>query len=88
MIKQRFLGFLLIFLIQFVGIAGAEIRPFLESWNNIAYYDTNNEQKNFSSLLGHIEGKLGLYLFDTPVQLYGAYYCTASQSPNYWDNSS
>lgn len=64
-----------------------EIRPFAELWNNIAYYDTNIEQKGYASILGRYEGKIGFYLFDTPLQLYGAYYGTASQAPYYWDNA-
>lgn len=65
----------------------AEFRPFGEFWNNISYYDTNIEKKSFSSLLGRFEGKLGLFLFDTPFQLYGAYYATGSQVFDYWDNA-
>jgi len=67
------------------GEAGG-ISPFLESWNNIAYYGTNVERQGFSSLLGQLQGKVGLTLFAVPLQVYGAYYCTASQSPDYWDN--
>lgn len=65
----------------------AEVRGFTELWNNFAYYDTNLEKKGFSSILGRYEGKIGLYLFDTPYQLYGAYYGAASQSEPYYDNS-
>jgi|GEM_PF-707141 len=60
---------------------------FAELWNNAAYYETNLERKNFSSLLGRFEGKLGVNLFNLPLQLYGAYYGMASQSEDYWDNS-
>jgi hypothetical protein len=67
--------------------AFGQLRPFAELWNNVAYYDTNVEKKGFSSLLGRFEGKLGVFLFETPVQVYGAYYATASQTPDYWDNS-
>lgn len=67
--------------------AGAEFRPFAELWNNFAYYDTNLERRGFASVLGHYEGKLGFYLFDTPVQAYGAYYGMTSQTSNYFDNS-
>lgn len=69
------------------GAAAAETKPFAELWNNVAYYGTNIERRGFSSVLGRFEGKLGLSLFDSPLQLYGAYYCMASQSPDYWDNS-
>ncbi len=67
--------------------ARGQLRPFAELWNNVAYYDTNLERKGFSSLLGRFEGKLGVFLFETPLQVYGAYYATASQAPDYWDNS-
>ena len=67
--------------------AAAEIRPFAELWNSLAYYDTNNERKGFSSLLGRFEGKLGFNLFDSPLQAYGVYYGTSAQSSDYWDNS-
>jgi len=67
----------------------AYARPlyFGEFWNNIAYYSTNVERKNFDSFLGRFEGKLGVNLFDSPFQAYGVYYCAASQSTDYWDNS-
>jgi len=70
-----------------VSAAAAELRPFAELWNNFSYYDSNIERKGFAALLGRFEGKVGLYLFDSPVQLYGVYYCLASQSPDYWDNA-
>ncbi|MFA5840574.1 MAG: hypothetical protein WC890_08035 [Candidatus Margulisiibacteriota bacterium] len=82
-----FTGLILFFFFCNLSIANAELKPFLESWNNAAYYDTNNEQKGFSGTLGHFEGKLGFWLFDMPAQVYGAYYLTASQSPNYWNNA-
>ena len=69
------------------GSVSAELRPFGEFWNNISYYDTNIEKKGFSSVLGRFEGKLGLFLFDTPFQIYGAYYAMSSQSPSYWNNA-
>ncbi|MBN3032838.1 MAG: hypothetical protein JW873_01960 [Candidatus Saganbacteria bacterium] len=70
-----------------VTAAGAELRPFAELWNNFAYYDTNLERQGYASLLGHYEGKLGVWLFDTPVQLYGAYYGITAQTSDYFDNS-
>ena len=69
------------------GPGFGEIKTFCELWQNAAYYDTNLESKNFASLLGRFEGKIGIYLLDTPLQLYGVYYGTASQSSDYWDNS-
>lgn len=78
------LGFLLSTLLQ---PAFAEIHPFAELWNNFAYYDTNVERKGFASLLGRFEGKLGIYLGDTPYQLYGVYYGVASQDEHYWNNA-
>jgi hypothetical protein len=65
----------------------AEMRPFTELWNNFAYYDTNLERQGYNSVLGHYEGKLGLWVLDTPLQVYGAYYGTTSQSGDYFDNS-
>jgi hypothetical protein len=79
------LGFLL--LCCSISPSCGEIRTFTELWQNAAYYETNLENKNFASLLGRFEGKLGIYLFDTPLQLYGVYYGVASQSSDYWDNS-
>jgi len=76
-----------VILLLLAGSVAAELKPFVESWNNLAYYDTNLEKKGFASLLGRFEGKLGVYLFDTPFQLYGAYYGTTSQSSDYFDNS-
>ena len=83
---MRFL-FICLIGILLVSSAVAETRPFAELWNNVAYYDTNVERKGFSSLLGRFEGKLGLFLLDTPLQVYGAYYGVSSQSPDYWDNA-
>jgi len=80
----------LIGLLTIVAAAGclhAELRPFSELWNNLGYFDTNLEKKSFSSLLGRFEGKAGLYLFDSPFQVYGVYYGATSQSGDYWDNS-
>ncbi|MDD5593250.1 MAG: hypothetical protein PHG97_00735 [Candidatus Margulisbacteria bacterium] len=79
------LGFIVSLLI--IGSAAAEFRPFAELWNNFAYYDTNLERKGFSSILGHYEGKIGFYLLDTPLQLYGAYYGITAQTGDYFDNS-
>jgi hypothetical protein len=70
-----------------ITAAGAELRPFAELWNNFAYYDTNLERKGYDSILGHYEGKIGLWLFDTPFQLYGAYYGITAQTTDYFDNS-
>lgn len=87
MISKRY--WILLVAVCWLLVAGAfaQTRPFAELWNNVAYYDTNIERKGFSSLLGRFEGKLGLYLFETPVQVYGAYYVASSQSPDYWDNA-
>ncbi|MFH1826431.1 MAG: hypothetical protein ABH823_03985 [bacterium] len=60
---------------------------FVELWNNITYYDTNNERKGFASILARLEGKVGLNVADTPLQVYGVYYGTVSQDSNYWNNS-
>jgi hypothetical protein len=65
----------------------ADLRPFVELWNNFTYYDTNLERKGYDSILGHYEGKVGLWLFDTPFQLYGAYYGMTAQTSDYYDNS-
>lgn len=74
-------------LVFWVGSALAEIAPFGEFWNNVAYYDTNIEKQGFTSVLGRFEGKLGLNLLENPLlQVYGAYYTAASQSEDYWDN--
>jgi hypothetical protein len=68
------------------GEAGL-VSPFLESWNNVSYYGTNTERQGFSSVLGQFQGKVGLNLFGLPLQAYGAYYCTAAQSSDYWNNN-
>jgi hypothetical protein len=60
---------------------------FLDSWNNVAYYDTNNEKKGFAGLLGRFDERIGVYLFNSPLQIYGALLCVTSQSPDYWDNA-
>lgn len=65
----------------------AQIVPFGELWNNISYYDTNLEKKGFASLLGRFEGKIGLNLFNLPLQVYGVYYGVGSQATDYWDNN-
>ncbi|MFA6431873.1 MAG: hypothetical protein WCV91_05820 [Candidatus Margulisiibacteriota bacterium] len=66
----------------------AEVKPFVEFWNQGAYYATNVERNNFSSLLGRYEGKVGINPFESQIlQVYGVYYGTASQSNDYWDNS-
>jgi hypothetical protein len=70
-----------------VSCAQAELQPFAELWNNLSYYDTNLEKKGFSSLLGRFEGKVGFSLFDSPLQIYWAYYGVSSQSSDYYDNS-
>ena len=67
--------------------AYAQITPFGEIWNNVAYYDTNLEKRGFASLLGRFEGKLGFNLFDSPLQVYGVYYGVSSQSKDYWNNA-
>ncbi|MFA6169187.1 MAG: hypothetical protein WC772_00240 [Candidatus Margulisiibacteriota bacterium] len=71
----------------FVSSAAAAIQPFAELWNNLAYYSTNIEQQDFSSLLLRYEGKVGFNLDDSPFDLYAVYYGTASQTSDYWDNS-
>jgi hypothetical protein len=85
-----FLGIVLTLLCQSaVTASNGPLRPltFVELWNNVAYYDTNLEKKGFASFLGRFEGKVGLNLFNSPLQVYGVYYSTLSQSPDYWDNS-
>jgi len=64
-----------------------ETRPFVELWNNFAYYETNVERPGYDSILGYYQGKAGLWLFDTPFQVYGAYYGMAAQTGDYFDNS-
>jgi hypothetical protein len=78
----------LILLLCLAGGALAD-RPlaFGEFWNNVAYYDTNLEYPNFASVLAYYQGKVGLNLFNSPLQAYAVYYGEASQSANYWDNS-
>jgi len=85
-----FLGIILVLLCQSAAFArNGPPRPlaFVELWNNVAYYDTNLEKKGFASFLGRFEGKIGLNLFNSPLQVYGVYYSALSQSPDYWDNS-
>ncbi len=84
--SKRLISFVLGLLIA-TGAAAANFQPFAELWNNFAYYDTNLERQGFASILGRYEGKIGTYLFETPVQLYGAYYGTTSQTSDYFDNS-
>ncbi|PIS28708.1 hypothetical protein COT42_07175 [Candidatus Saganbacteria bacterium CG08_land_8_20_14_0_20_45_16] len=60
---------------------------FIELWNNAAFFDTNLENKNFSSSLARFEGKVGLNVGSAPLQVYGVYYGVGSQSNDYWDNS-
>lgn len=92
--RSRSLIFGIIVFLLFQGLAFARNGPppkrsttFVELWNNIAYYDTNLEKKGFASVLGRFEGKIGLNLFNSPLQVYGVYYGTFSQSEDYWDNS-
>lgn len=80
------------FLLQGIALARNGPPPrrpftFVELWNNVAYYDTNLEKKGFASFLGRFEGKVGVNLFNSPLQVYGVYYGTFSQSDDYWDNS-
>lgn len=82
-LKLLFLACLLLF----SRPARAEFIPFSELWNTAAYYDTNLERKNFASILARYEGKLGFFVFDSPLQLYGAYYGVASQSNDYYNNA-
>ena len=88
MLKVWLYGLALVFAFSSICFAQPQ-RPltFAELWNNAAYYETNLERKNFASLLGRFEGKLGINLFNQPLQLYGVYYGTSSQSEDYWDNS-
>jgi hypothetical protein len=60
---------------------------FLELWNSLAYYDTNLERTGFASLLGRYEGKIGLNVFELPLQIYGVYYGVSSQSEEHYNNS-
>lgn len=78
-----------VFLLIAPAFAEDPVRPpfFLDSWNNVAYYDTNVEKKGFNSLLGRFDEKLGVYLFNSPLQVYGALYCVTSQGTDYWDNA-
>ncbi len=78
---------LLVILLIFGAAKTGQAQGFSEFWNNIAYYDTNGEKKNFAATLARFEGKVGLGLGNSPLQLYGAYYGVFSQSPDYWDNS-
>ncbi|OGC11743.1 hypothetical protein A3K48_04540 [candidate division WOR-1 bacterium RIFOXYA12_FULL_52_29] len=71
----------------FVSSAAASMKPFAELWNNLAYYTTNVEQQDFSALLLRYEGKAGFNVGNSPFDLYGVYYGTASQTSDYWDNS-
>jgi len=84
---KKLLALSLILLCVFC-LPAAALRPFgfAELWNSAAYYDTNIEKKGFTSLLGRFEGKIGVYMGDSPLQLYGAYYSAFSQSNDYWDN--
>ena len=83
--KKAFLAGLLF--AALLGPAFGETRPFAELWNNFAYYETNLERPGFASVLGHYEGKVGLWVLDTPLQVYGAYYGTTAQTGDYFDNS-
>ncbi|MBU1027324.1 MAG: hypothetical protein KKA31_06300, partial [Candidatus Margulisbacteria bacterium] len=60
---------------------------FIEVWNNLSYYDTNLEKKSFASFLGRYEGKIGINLLNSPLQVYAVYYGMFSQNAVYWDNS-
>ena len=87
MLSRAFLGFLIAFLLCLPAVAQpAHPAVFLELWNNAAFYDTNLEKPRFAALLGRFEGKVGLNLFDYPIQAYGVYYGAASQSSKYWNN--
>lgn len=65
----------------------ADLLPFAELWNSAAYYDTNFDRKNFSSVIARYEGKMGLSVFNSPLQIYGAYYGVSSQSSEYYNNA-
>jgi len=60
---------------------------FIELWNNAVYYDTKLERKGFAALAGRFEGKAGLNVLNSPLQLYGVYYGSVSQSSDYWNNA-
>lgn len=83
--KQAFLAGLLIAALLLPALG--ETRPFVELWNNFAYYETNLERPGYNSILGHYEGKAGLWLLDTPFQAYGLYCGTTAQTSDYFDNS-
>ncbi|MBI5078577.1 hypothetical protein HZB08_00955 [Candidatus Saganbacteria bacterium] len=61
--------------------------PFVESWNNLAYYNTTAGGTTNTILLGRFEGKVGLNLFNAPLQIYGVYYGVSSEDKNYWNNA-
>ncbi|OGB87443.1 hypothetical protein A3H38_02150 [candidate division WOR-1 bacterium RIFCSPLOWO2_02_FULL_46_20] len=90
---MKHLGLLALVLLLFYSgavFAADEASPqapiFTEFWNSVAFYDTNLEKNNYSSILGRFEGKVGLNLGQLPVQVYGVYYSAASQIEKYWDN--
>lgn len=64
------------------------LRPptFAELWDNLAYYQTNAERSGFGAVLARSEGKFGVNLFRSPLQVYGAYAAVVSDDPNYWNN--
>lgn len=79
-------------LLFFLGATYAADEPppqaptFTELWNGAAFYGTNLEKNNYSSILGRFEGKVGLNLGQLPAQVYGVYYGAGSQFEKYWDN--
>ncbi|MFH1541639.1 MAG: hypothetical protein ABIE84_00920 [bacterium] len=92
MIKRTTIVLLCLLCLVTAGLAAAEKAPqrplgFIEIWNNIGYFDTNVEKKGFASILGRLETKAGINLFNQPLQVYGAYYGTASQTEDYYNNS-
>jgi hypothetical protein len=80
-------GLLLSWQLWLPSTALAQPRTFTELWNNFAFYDTNLERRGFSSSLARFEGKFGISLFNSPLQIYGAYYGISSQTADYFNNS-
>jgi len=65
----------------------AEAVPWVDSWNNLAYYNTNTERNNFNSFLLRSESKFGIRMSEgMPIEPYAAYYLSYSQDKDYWNN--
>lgn len=68
--------------------AFADLEPWVDSWNNFSYYETNGERKNFQSFILRSETKVGVKLLeDSLLNPYLAYYGVYSQDENYWNNN-